>query len=219
MDSKKQPNHPEEQEAVFTTIVGGRPPGSGTRVGAIPRGVEVLLKKASMDPEFRKLLLEQRGEAAHTIDLELTEAEGEMLAHIPPEQLGQIIDNTKVKPEHKSAFLGSVGRIMLATVVAGAAFVTCVPTPTRGHTATAGISPDRIRKMQMAEQSDANDPNHPDDPNVGDPNVAEQEQLFEASDESMLREGTPQENQRRVMTLGIRPDRVIEGEVEQDDQK
>jgi hypothetical protein len=57
MDSAKKPGQPDEQEAVFTTIVGGRPPGSDTRVGAIPRGVEVLLKKASVDPAFRELLL------------------------------------------------------------------------------------------------------------------------------------------------------------------
>lgn len=50
MDSEKRPEHAAEQEAVRTAIVGGRPPGSGTRVGAIPRGVEVLVKKASVDP-------------------------------------------------------------------------------------------------------------------------------------------------------------------------
>jgi len=38
-----------EQEAVRTTIVGGRPPGSGQPVGRIPRGIEVLLKKAAVD--------------------------------------------------------------------------------------------------------------------------------------------------------------------------
>lgn len=219
MDSEKKPNQPEEQEAVFTTIVGGRPPGSGTRVGAVPHGVEVLLKKASVDPDFRKLLLEQRGEAAHTIGLELTDAEREMLAHIPAEQLEQIINNTKVKPEHKSAFLGTIGRIMLATVVAGAAFVTCVPT--LGHTATAGISPDELRRLQMAQQSDANDSNNPNDPNVSDPNTTELEELLKVLDERMLQEG-PQprpENQIRMVTLGIRPDRVRELEVEQEGQK
>ena len=67
------------------------PPDSQMRVGAIPHGVEVLLKKASVDPEFRTLLLEQRGDAARVIDLELTDAERQMLAHIPAEQLEQII--------------------------------------------------------------------------------------------------------------------------------
>jgi hypothetical protein len=162
MDSEKKPGQPDEQEAVFTTTIAGRRLWSYAHVGTIPRGVEVLLKKASVDPAFRDLLLEQRGEAARTIDLELTDAEREMLASVPAEQLKKIIDNTKVKPEHKSTFLGSVGRVMLATVVAGAAFVTCMPTVTRG------ISPDEIRRMQMARQSDANDPN---DPNASDPNL------------------------------------------------
>ena len=180
MDSEKKPQQPDEQEAVFTTIVGGRPPGSGTRVGATPRGVEVLLKKASVDAAFRELLLKERGEAARRIDLELTDAEREMLASVPAEQLEKIIDNTKVKPEHKSAFLGTVGRVMLATVVAGAAFVTCVPT------ATAGISPDKLRRMQMAQQSDANDPNNPNDPNASDPNLREAEQGLDAREDIIV---------------------------------
>ena len=117
INSEKKPEQTNEQEAVFTTIVGGRPPGSGTRVGEVPRGVEVLLKKAAVDLEFRKLLLEQRAEAARTIDLELTEAERQMLAHIPADQLETIIRNTKVKPEHRAVFLGSVGKLMVAAVI------------------------------------------------------------------------------------------------------
>ena len=42
-DSRQGPGgdtRPVEQEAVRTTIVGGRPPGSGKSVGAIPRGID-----------------------------------------------------------------------------------------------------------------------------------------------------------------------------------
>ena len=35
----------------------------------IPRAIEVLIKKASVDPEFRQLLLEKREQAAGEIDL------------------------------------------------------------------------------------------------------------------------------------------------------
>lgn len=84
----------------------------------VPRGVEVLLKKAAVDLEFRKLLLEQRAEAARTIDLELTEAECQMLAHIPTDQLETITRNTKVKPEHRAIFLDSVGKLMVAARIA-----------------------------------------------------------------------------------------------------
>jgi len=37
-----------EQESVRTTIVGGRPPGSGKPMGGVLRGIEVLLKKAAI---------------------------------------------------------------------------------------------------------------------------------------------------------------------------
>ena len=60
-----------EQEAVRTTIVGGRPPGSGKPVGDIPRGIEVLVKKASVDPRFCDTLLRRRADAAKEIGLEL----------------------------------------------------------------------------------------------------------------------------------------------------
>lgn len=164
MGSEKEPQQPKEQEAVFTTIVGGRPPGSGTSVGNVPRGVEVLLKKAAVDPEFRRLLLEKRGEAAGAIDLELTDAERQMLAHISADQLDQIIRNTKVKPEHRAVFLGGVGKLMLAAVI-GVAIVT-VTMPSLGHTVqSAGISPEEIRRLQA--QRDANDPNDPNSPAFG----------------------------------------------------
>jgi hypothetical protein len=189
MESEKKPNQPEEQEAVYTTIVGGRPPGSGTRVGAIPRGVEVLLKKASVDPEFRKLLLEQRGDAARAIDLELTEAEREMLAHIPAEQLEQIITNTKVKPRHRAIFLGTAGVLMLAAVIGLVPYslVRCT---------TLGISPDEIRRVRVASQ-DAEDT---DDPNASDQNLA-LEQVLKALEDQRHRDP-------RLLTLGIRPDEV-----------
>ena len=41
-------DRPAEQQAVRTTIVGGRPPGSGRSDVAVPRGIEVLVKKALM---------------------------------------------------------------------------------------------------------------------------------------------------------------------------
>ncbi|HNY79163.1 MAG: hypothetical protein RBS72_09000 [Sedimentisphaerales bacterium] len=160
MGRDKRAEKPEEQEAVFTTIVGGRPPGAGTHVGAIPRGVEVLLKKASVDAEFRRVLLEQRGDAAHRLDLELTDAERAMLAAIPAEQLERIIDNTKVEPEHRSVFLGGVGRLMLAAVIGVA--VVSVMTPSLGHTVSFGITADEVRRHGLL----ANDPNDPNDPNA-----------------------------------------------------
>ena len=147
-----------EKEAVFTTIVGGRPPGSGMQIGEIPRGIEVLIKKASVDPEFRQLLLDKRGQAAREIGLELTEAERNMLSSIPAEQLEKIIDKTKVEPEERKIFLGKTAKLMLVAVAGiGVVSLMCVPT------FTAGISPDRVRKMQMECSGDVDDVNDTDD--------------------------------------------------------
>lgn len=105
-----------EHDAVRTTIVGGRPPGSGKPVGDVPRGIEVLVKKASVDPEFRRLLLEKRAAAADAIELKLTQAEETMLAAVPQEQLETIIANTHVPHRHRAAFLGCAAVAMLAVV-------------------------------------------------------------------------------------------------------
>ncbi|MCE5276433.1 MAG: hypothetical protein ABFD92_19060 [Planctomycetaceae bacterium] len=104
---------PQEQPAVRTTIVGGRPPGAGKGIGAIPRGIEVLVKKASVDPAFRKRLLEARAAAAGDIGLKLTETEAAMLAIIPQPQLEAIINNTRVDPSNIAAFLGKAAAAML----------------------------------------------------------------------------------------------------------
>ena len=53
-DPSHKKNRPQEKGAVRTTIVGGRPPGSGRGHGEIPRGLEILLKKAHVDPDRAK---------------------------------------------------------------------------------------------------------------------------------------------------------------------
>ena len=113
--------HEEEMEAVRTTIVGGRPPGCGRRDTAVPRGIEVLVKKAAVDEGFRGKLLAERGAAAAVIGLQLDAAESAMLHAIPEEQLGQIIRQTVVPPEQRSAFLGQVATAMLLALGVGLA--------------------------------------------------------------------------------------------------
>ena len=110
-----------EQEAVRTTIVGGRPPGSGQPLGDIPRGVEVLVKKASVDPAFRKTLVSQRAAAAGAIGLVLEPAEKLMLQAVPAEQLEAIIDRTRVPNSQRRVFLGAAASAMLAALSAGVA--------------------------------------------------------------------------------------------------
>jgi acyl carrier protein len=109
-------DRPTEHEAVRTTIVGGRPPGSGQPVGSIPRGLEVLVKKAAVDPAFKEALLERRAEAAESIGLKLEPAEAMMLSAAPAAQIEAIIARTRVPQEHRRAFLGQAAAAMLATL-------------------------------------------------------------------------------------------------------
>jgi len=82
----------------------------------IPKGIEVLVKKASVDPAFKVLLLERRAGAAQEIGLELDAAETMMLAAVPAGQLEAIIARTDVPQEHRRAFLGHAAAAMLAAV-------------------------------------------------------------------------------------------------------
>ena len=111
----------QEQPAVRMTIVGGRPPGSGRGLGTIPRGIEVLVKKASVDPAFKAVLLERRAAAAECIGLVLTPEEAAILNLVPASQLQAIIANTKVDKLIMPAFLGKAAAVMLVALGASAA--------------------------------------------------------------------------------------------------
>ena len=137
MSERKNERLP-EREAVRTTIVGGRPPGPGKDNGAIPRGIEVLVKKASVDGEFRGRLLTQRARAADEIDLILAPPEVTMLNMIPVEQLERIIAATKVPEFQRLAFMGKAAAAMLVALgLTGAGCDQSVQ-----H--TRGIQPDQV---------------------------------------------------------------------------
>ena len=112
---------PVEMPAVRMTIVGGRPPGCGRALGEIPRGVEVLVKKASVDPWFKALLVSQRAGAAEAIGLVLAPAEVALLNFIPVSQLEAVIASTKVEPSKVPAFLGRAAAVMLVALGASTA--------------------------------------------------------------------------------------------------
>ncbi len=120
MASDSGNSRPAEQPAVKTTIVGGRPPGTGKGLGDIPHGIEVLIKKAVVDHEFRALLLEKRAEAAKEIGLELSEPEAALLNAAPAEQLRLVIARTRVSRKQRAAFVGRAAAVMLAAVTTGA---------------------------------------------------------------------------------------------------
>ena len=150
-------DRPAEQQAVRTTIVGGRPPGSGQPLGAIPRGIEILVKKASVDPAFKALLLEKRAAAASQIGLPLEPAEAMMLAAVPHEQLRTIIARTTVPDEHRRAFLGQAAAAMLTAI--GVATVGCMEEQTKGirpDRPTKGLRPDRPPEEKPASKPASN---------------------------------------------------------------
>jgi len=144
---------PGEPDAVRTTIVGGRPPGGGANVGDIPRGVEVLIKKAAVDPAFKKMLLEKRAAAAEAIALNLEPAEAAMLNAVPVKQLEAIVANTKVNPSVRPAFLGYAAAAMLAALGAGA----YAEDPDEWEMRTTGIDPEIPPKAETAAAAEIND--------------------------------------------------------------
>jgi len=89
--------------ASFRTIVGGRasPQPGGS---SFPRGIELLLKKAKADEEFRHLLLDDPAAAAAEIQLELSETESAILSSMPVQNLEAAINHTRVPAEHAQLF-------------------------------------------------------------------------------------------------------------------
>lgn len=113
-----------------------------------PRGLEVLLKKAAVDPAFRRLLMDRRDAAAGEIELSLSSAEAAMLRAMPQPQLEAIIDRTEVPEASRRAFLGRAAAAMLAALGAVAGEVsagTGLDGGTRPPTGTFGIQPDQPR--------------------------------------------------------------------------
>lgn len=144
MSTGPRDNRPPEMPAVRTTIVGGRPPGAGTSIGPIPHGMELLVKKAAVDPEFRSVLLARRAEAASEIEgLVLEPAEIAMLNGIPAEQLEAIIAATKVPEGTRRALLGKVTVVALAAVGAVVVAESCTLGIRPGALLSKGIAPDR----------------------------------------------------------------------------
>ncbi len=141
---KRQDIGNREPEAVLTTIVGGRPPGRGKKVGDIPRGIELLTKKAAVDAAFRKSLMEKRAQAAEEIGLDLEPAEAMMLNTVAAAQLESIIAHIKVNRKHKAVFMGKAAALMLAAL----GTLGCSDAPP-----TDGTRPDRPRAKQEDKQN------------------------------------------------------------------
>jgi hypothetical protein len=106
---------------------------------SFPRGIEVLLKKAAIDPQFREVLLNDPEAAAKSIELELTPIEQAMLQNMPTEQLAVIINQTDVPQQQRRAFLGTAAAAMLAVLTGFAAG--CPERHDRWPPAPGGVNP------------------------------------------------------------------------------
>ncbi|MEW6348451.1 MAG: Os1348 family NHLP clan protein [Thermodesulfobacteriota bacterium] len=116
-ETSRDPEGPASSKSGAPTIVGGRPGEESRGSGGIPVGIQVLVKKAAVDEDFRAALLETRAQAASRIGLELTPAEVATLGSVPREQLEKIIEHTKVPNEQRRVFLGQLGAAMAALLV------------------------------------------------------------------------------------------------------
>ncbi len=103
------------------TIVGGRPAGVTSRGGRIPRAMELMLKKAAVDAEFCRQLLEKRSKVSGTIGLDLDPAERQMLDVIPEPQLKAIIAGTAV-PEAQKRVLATGSAAAIVALLAQLTF-------------------------------------------------------------------------------------------------
>jgi Type II secretion system (T2SS), protein G len=101
----------------FRTIVGGRSDDS-TPASASRHGIEILLKKASVDESFASLLLESPERAAHLISLRLQDSELGVLVNTPKSTLQAMIYNTTVKRHQLAAFKTLSASLMLAAILA-----------------------------------------------------------------------------------------------------
>lgn len=123
----------------FKTIVGGRS-ADNQPADESPRGMEILLKKASIDEGFAKVLLEAPEKAARLISLDLQPSEERILVSTPRSTLQVMIRHTRVQRQQLSAFKTMSAALMLAAVVAASSLGTacdsgCSPARTKGITA------------------------------------------------------------------------------------
>jgi len=110
------------------TIVGGRPQKDRGPGGGAARGIDVLLLKGAVDPEFRELLGRDWRAAAEEIGLELTESECAVLASISGDVLAGMSARMRVPKAHRPVFLGKAAAAMLV-LAAGLVAASCGPPP------------------------------------------------------------------------------------------
>lgn len=90
-----------------------------------PQGIEVLLRRAATDREFREQLLEQRAGAAAAIGLVLDPAEKAMLESMPRVQLLLTIEQLEMAGDRRRGFLVKLAAATLIAAAAGGVWLWC----------------------------------------------------------------------------------------------
>ena len=111
------------------TIVGGRPQAPRSMRSDIPRGLEILVKRAAIDTSFRAELLKRREKIAEELKIPLDASEIAMLACIPSEHLEKMIQATEVPPAQHKLLAKGTAAAMLALL----AQLTFAPVPGRAE--------------------------------------------------------------------------------------
>jgi hypothetical protein len=136
----------------FKTIVGGRSVDNKP-MGNSPRGMEILLKKAAVDEDFAKILLESPEDAARLISLKLHNSERRILLNTPRDTLQTMIRHTTVKRHQLSAFKTLSASLMLAAIVAiGSTGCECDSESQQTYGATAYDAPTSAEVKMVALQ-------------------------------------------------------------------
>jgi len=119
----------------------------------VPVGLEALLGLAAVDEDFRRRLVERRGDLADAAGVELTPSERAILASIPSEQLEAMAERVPPPPSHRREFLRSAAASAVV-LLGGASLAGCErvrppqESPVEGIRAeeplpmTAGVMPD-----------------------------------------------------------------------------
>jgi len=112
------------------TIVGGRPQAQKSMRSNIPRGLELLIKRASVDPEFKTALVQKRIKLLNELGICLDETEKSILECVPSDHLTRMIDATEVPPAQRKAISSGSVAAMLALFTQ----LAFAPVPGRGET-------------------------------------------------------------------------------------
>lgn len=136
-------NHDEQGH----TIVGGRPQANKSKRTDIPRGLELLIKRAAIDEAFKNELLQKRDKLVDEMHIPLDPSEKAMLSCVPVEHLEKMIMATVVPPSQRKVIAAGSAAAMIALFTQ----LTFAPVTARAET-----QPNTQQLAEMLETPDLN---------------------------------------------------------------